>query len=154
MKNDTTIYFDKQDESSKLIYAIGLLWSKISGSLDSIFSKYDLNIAKFNILMVIKHMGNKDGIAQNVISQKLLVSASNITKLLDKLEKKEMIIRTSSNNDRRVKLIKITDSASNLLDEVWPLYCAEVMKITEKIDKKDLAASQKILLQWLDKLNK
>ena len=104
--------------------------------------------------MVIKHMGNKDGIAQNVISQKLLVSASNITKLLDKLEKKEMIIRTSSNNDRRVKLIKITDSASNLLDEVWPLYCAEVMKITEKIDKKDLAASQKILLQWLDKLNK
>ena len=108
MKNDTTIYFDKQDESSKLIYAIGLLWSKISGSLDSIFSKYDLNIAKFNILMVIKHMGNKDGIAQNVISQKLLVSASNITKLLDKLEKKEMIIRTSSNNDRRVKLIKIT----------------------------------------------
>ena len=154
MKNDTTIYFDKQDENSKLIYIIGLLWSKISCRLDSVFSKYDLNIAKFNILIVIKHLGNEDGIAQNVISQKLLVSASNITKLLDKLEKNGMIIRTSSNNDRRVKLIKITDYASKLLDEVWPLYCAEVEKITEKLDAKDVAASQKILLQWLDKLNK
>ena len=58
--------------------------------------------------MIIKHLGQQNGIQQNEISKRLLVTPSNITKLLDKLEKENMITRNSKTNDKRVKLIKIT----------------------------------------------
>ncbi len=149
MKKDVDLYFEKQNDSSKLIYTIGLLWGQISNKLDSLLYKYNLNIAKFNILMIIKHIGSKDGIQQNEISQRLLVTPSNITKLLDRLEKEKMISRNSKENDRRVKLIKISDTASSLLDEIWPYYSAEVHKITEKLAENDKQNIEKILVEWL-----
>ena len=149
MKKDLDLYFEKQNDSSKLIYTIGLLWGQISNKLDSLLCKYNLNIAKFNILMIIKHIGSKDGIQQNEISQRLLVTPSNITKLLDRLEKEKMISRNPKENDRRVKLIKISDTASSLLDEIWPYYSAEVIKITEKLAENDKQDIEKILVEWL-----
>ena len=53
MKKNLDLYFEKQNDSSKLIYTIGLLWGQISNKLDSILSKYNLNISKFNILKLL-----------------------------------------------------------------------------------------------------
>ncbi len=149
MDKDINLYFENQTEDAKLIYTIGILWSQISTRLETVLSKFDLNIAKFNILMIIKHAGTKEGIQQNEISKRLLVTASNITKLLDKLEKDGMITRNSKENDRRVKLIMITDTASKLLDKAWKIYQKEVNAITAKMPEKEAKELNKKLLEWL-----
>ena len=153
MDNNFDLYFENQSENAKLIYTIGILWSEINTKLDKILSKVNLNISKFNILMIIKHSANKDGIQQNEISKKLLVTASNITKLLDKLEKEEMISRNNKQGDKRVKLIKITKNASELLDSIWNEYNTEIENITKSISKKDIKILEPILFQWLKKIN-
>ena len=153
MGKDLDLYFEYQNEESKLIYAISFLWGKVSITLDSLLIKYGLNIAKFNILMIIKHIGEEEGIQQNAISKRLLVTASNITKLLDKLEKDNMIVRLNKKNDRRVKLIKITDKASKMLDEIWPLYLNEINKLTSSLEKNDKEAIKTIMIKWLEKIN-
>ena len=149
MDSNIEIYFENQDEKSKLIYTIGLLWGKISSSLDGVLQKNNLNISKFNILMIIKHIGGYDGIQQNEISKRLLVTASNITKLLDKLEKDGLITRNSKKDDRRVKLIRITDYGSNLLNQVWPEYKRTMEELISKIPSDKIFAVEKILLEWL-----
>lgn len=152
MQKDIDLYFEGQDENSKLIYSIGLLWGQISTKLDSMLGQYGLNISKFNILMIIKHIGGEQGIQQNEISKRLLVTASNITKLLDKLEKDGMITRNDKQGDRRVKLIKISEKTSKLLDEVWPIYNKTIKEITSSINKTNAKALDTILLEWLLKL--
>lgn len=152
MQKDIDLYFEGQDENSKLIYSIGLLWGQISTKLDSMLGQYGLNISKLNILMIIKHIGGEQGIQQNEISKRLLVTASNITKLLDKLEKDGMITRNDKQGDRRVKLIKISENTSKLLDEVWPIYNKTIKEITSSINKTNAKALDKILLEWLLKL--
>ena len=149
MDKDINLYIENQTEDAKLVYTIGILWSQISTNLETALSKFDLNIAKFNILMIIKHAGGKDGIQQNEISKRLLVTASNITKLLDKLEKDGMITRNNKENDRRVKLIVITKKASELLDKAWKIYQKEVASITAKIPEKEAKELNKKLLEWL-----
>lgn len=153
MDNNIDIYFENQDESSKLIYAIGLLWGKISSNLDEILQTKKLNISKFNILMIIKHAGGYDGIQQNEISKRLLVTASNITKLLDKLEKEGLITRNSKKDDRRVKLIRITDYGSNLLDKVWPEYKLSIEKLMSQFPSDKAFPVENILLEWLTNIN-
>ena len=100
--------------------------------------------------MIIKHLGQAEGIQQNEISKRLLVTPSNITKLLDKLEAEGMITRNSKKEDRRVKLIKITKTASKLLDEVWPVYTKEVDNLTSILSGNDVCNIEKYLNKWLN----
>ena len=149
MDKKLDIYFEAQNDNAKLVHIPGLLWGKINSELDFLLSDYNLNVSKFNILMIIKHLGQQNGIQQNEISKRLLVTPSNITKLLDKLEKENMITRNSKTNDKRVKLIKITSSASELLDKVWPLYLEKVCLLTKLSDKKDVILLEKLAYKWL-----
>lgn len=149
MKKNLEIYFDGQDKNTKLIHAIGLLWGQISSKLDEVLAPAKLNISKFNILMIIKHVGGYDGIQQNEISKRLLVTASNITKLLDKLEKDGLITRNTKKGDRRVKLIRITDYGSKTLDKIWPKYLKITKKINSHIASVDADYVELVLVDWL-----
>ena len=149
MEKNLEIYFDGQDKNTKLIHAIGLLWGQISSKLDEVLAPAKLNISKFNILMIIKHVGGYDGIQQNEISKRLLVTASNITKLLDKLEKDGLITRNTKKGDRRVKLIRITDYGSKTLDKIWPKYLKITKKITSHIASVDADYVELVLVDWL-----
>ena len=149
MQKELEIYFNNQDEKTKLIHVIGLLWTQISFLLDEVLAKYSLNISKFNILMIIKHVGGYDGIQQNEISKRLLVPPSNITKLLDKLEKEGLITRNLKQDDRRAKLIRITDFGSKRLDKAWTLYIKTTKKLLDKIAAVDADYVEKVLVDWL-----
>ena len=149
MEKNLEIYFDGQDKNTKLIHAIGLLWGQISSKLDEVLAPAKLNISKFNILMIIKHVGGYDGIQQNEISKRLLVTASNITKLLDKLEKDGIITRNTKKGDRRVKLIRITDYGSKTLDKIWPKYLKITKKINSHFASVDADYVELVLVDWL-----
>ena len=149
MEKNLEIYFDGQDKNTKLIHAIGPLWGQISSKLDEVLAPAKLNISKFNILMIIKHVGGYDGIQQNEISKRLLVTASNITKLLDKLEKDGLITRNTKKGDRRVKLIRITDYGSKTLDKIWPKYLKITKKINSHIASVDADYVELVLVDWL-----
>jgi MarR family 2-MHQ and catechol resistance regulon transcriptional repressor len=95
--------------------------------------------------MVIKHVGKETGISQNELSNQLFVSAANITKLIDGLEKKEWVVRGSYDNDRRVKLIKITDKGSKLLDTVWLEHVKAINNILDNFSQADKEALNKYL---------
>lgn len=142
------IYSEKQSTDAKLIYTIGFLWNDINDKIDKTLKPYDLNSAKFNILMIIKHVGKDEGVQQNFISDKLLVTPSNITKMLDKLEADELITRNDKKNDRRVKIIKITKKGIELLDKVWVEYKETINKLSPKISEKAKENLLSSLIEW------
>ena len=80
----TEIYMRPRNPHSKLIYITGMLWNILNEGLEKTLAQVGLNNSKFNILMIIRFVGGENGIQQNEISKQLLVTASNITKLLDK----------------------------------------------------------------------
>jgi len=149
MENNLEIYFDREAQETKLINIIGLLWTQISYKIDEVLAKYSLNISKFNALMIIKHVGGYDGIQQNEISKRLLVTPSNITKLLDKLEKEGLITRSEKKDDRRAKLIRITDFGAKKLDKALILYNKTTRKLLSQIAAVDADYVGKVLVDWL-----
>ncbi|MCR5260283.1 MAG: MarR family transcriptional regulator [Candidatus Gastranaerophilales bacterium] len=146
------IYLEKQSTDAKLIYTAGFLWNNINDKIDKTLKPYNLNSAKFNILMIIKHVGKDEGVQQNFISDKLLVTPSNITKMLDKLEAEELITRNDKKNDRRVKIIKITQKGIELLDKVWNEYKQTISNLSPKISEKDKESLLAALIKWQDNI--
>lgn len=114
---------------------------------------YNLTPVKFNALMLIKHKGQDAGLSQNEIGRHLIVSPSNITRLLDSLKAEGLINRCAHKTDRRVNLVKITSKGSLLLDKVWPGYCDTIYATTAKLlNKSELSQLSALLLKWFSKL--
>lgn len=144
----TEIYMRPRNPHSKLIYITGMLWNTLNEGLEKTLAQVGLNNSKFNILMIIRFVGGENGIQQNEISKQLLVTASNITKLLDKLEADELITRNNKDGDRRVKIIKITEKGSGLIDKIWVDYNKTVNALTPNMTDDELDALTAKLVTW------
>ena len=133
----------------EVIYSVILLYNLINNEISSYLSHFNLSPGKFNVLMVIKHQGGEEGISQVDISKKLIVSAPNMTRLLDKLEKEKLIERFTQEGDRRVKLIKITEKGSRLLDDAWPGYTTKLKGLMAEVSQGDQKELSRLLTNWL-----
>lgn len=150
----TEIYMQPRNPHTRLIYITGMLWNTLNEGLEKTLSKVNLNNSKFNILMIIRYIGGENGIQQNEISKQLLVTASNITKLLDKLESDGLITRNNKSGDRRVKIIKITPEGSSLIDEIWADYNKTANALTPNMTDDELQALIDKLVVWYKDIKK
>jgi len=80
-----------------------------------------LTPSQFGVLETLYHLGP---LCQGEISHKLLKSSGNITLVLDNLEKRGLIERQRSHEDRRMVTIVLTDSGRDLIERVFPRQAA------------------------------
>jgi DNA-binding MarR family transcriptional regulator len=75
---------------------------------------WDLSVAQFDVLAQV---GAHDGITQQELAQRLLVTQGNITQLLDKLERRGVIRRC---RDGRLNRLALTETGRRLRDSAVP----------------------------------
>ena len=98
-------------------------------------SKWGLTAAQFDVLVQVG-MNNK--ISQQELGEKLFVTKGNITQLLQKMEKMELIHREQ---DWKTKYISLTAQGEELFQEVVPeqeLFQANQFKNLDTEEKKQL----------------
>lgn len=142
---------DKFIQSS--IYGIFSIYPIVIRKIENYLKQYDLSSSKFNMMMVIKHEGGQKGISQVNVGKTLIVTASNMTKQLDKLIDEGMVERFALKGDRRVNLVKITKKGSDLLDQIWPGYLKTVDDIASKLSFQERKTLTQILAKWFDGLD-
>lgn len=136
----------------EIVYSIALLYSKMNNEITNFLKVYHLTPGKLNILITIKHKGGPEGIRQVDISKHLIVTASNMTKMIDKLEKERLVSRFAQPGDRRVRIIKISKKGSELLDTIWQGYNAQLKEVVCLLGKKDQEQLAGYLTRWLEKV--
>jgi MarR family transcriptional regulator, 2-MHQ and catechol-resistance regulon repressor len=134
------------------VYALACAYSHVEKAIAEYLRPFALTPAKFNAMMVIKHAGKNEGLSQIDIGRRLIVTASNMTRLLDNLEKDGYIERFAREGDRRVNLVKISKKGSGILDKVWPGYYSKILEIADLLEKDDSKAVSRYLIKWCDKL--
>lgn len=146
--------FNVEDDNleEKTVYSLAHTYSLIEKKIEEYLKLYNLSVTKFNCLMVIKHQGKETGISQIEISKRLIVTTSNIAKLLDKLDTEDLIERSVLKEDRRINLVKITQKGSDLLDQIWPGYKSVIQEVTDLIAHKQLQELYELLSEWYNRL--
>lgn len=150
--NRFELHQDTEEFAQSTIYGIYSVHSVIGKKIDNYLKQYDLSSSKFNMMMVIKHEGGQKGISQIDVGKKLIVTASNMTKQIDKLIDEGMAKRFALKGDRRVNLVKITKKGSDLLDKIWPGYIKTINDISCKLSAQERKTLTKILIKWFDGL--
>ncbi len=133
----------------EIVYGIGLVYISMVNVIDAYLKQYDLTPTDMNILMLVKHQGESQGISQVDLGHRLMVTAHNMTRAIQRLEKKGLLKRVSYNKDARVNLVTVTTKGSRQLDVIWPGYERKLHDLAGKLsvdDQKDLAGLLQKLL--------
>lgn len=146
------IDFDKDEFVETSIYGVVSVYLLIEKQIENYLKQYNLSSSKFNMMMIIKHHGGENGISQIDIGKRLIVTASNMTKQLDKLIAEGMVERFALKGDRRVNLIKITQQGSDLLDKVWPGYIEKIKEISSFLTIEERKTLSDSLAKWFEGL--
>ncbi|MGE7604433.1 MarR family winged helix-turn-helix transcriptional regulator [Peribacillus sp. NPDC097675] len=105
-----------------------------------------LNIAPEQNLILLLLWG-KDGRSQNEIAKSLLKDKTNITRMLDNLEKKELITRRVNESDSRSYNVYLTEKGIKLGEEVYPITEEFNRIVCSGITSEELQIANKVLLK-------
>jgi len=90
-------------------------------------ARFNLSDSAMNILMIL-YFGEGKGYMQQELGNLLLVSRANITKVIDGLEKRGLVIRSASEEDRRARYIKLTAAGEVLAKQIIPIQSENSIK--------------------------
>lgn len=85
----------------------------LSRPLAQLLKAKDLSPAQYNILRILR--GSPDGLNCSEVGDRMITRDPDITRLLDRLEKRGLISRNRGDKDRRVVLARITAAGLHLL---------------------------------------
>ncbi len=89
----------------------------INARLSMASSMQELTISQFGVLEALYHLGPQ---AQNILGEKILKSNSNMTTVIDNLEKRHLVHRERAKDDRRKIIVHLTDAGLNLIKDIFP----------------------------------
>jgi len=88
----------------------------LSRSLVGILKAEDLSANQYNVLRILR--GAHDALPCGEIASRMITRDPDITRLLDRLEKRGLISRCRETKDRRVVMAKITPEGLKLLSRL------------------------------------
>ncbi|NQT02039.1 MAG: MarR family transcriptional regulator [Planctomycetes bacterium] len=110
---------------------------------------FGLTDVQFNLMMLLKYQSDpEEGLSQAQLSDMMLVNRANITSLIDRMEKADLVIRTPAPADRRSNIVKLTGRGKELLTQIEPLYTKEVKRIMAVLKQTE----QKTVIAMLEKI--
>ncbi len=95
------------------------------------FERWDLSPSQFNVLNLL-HL-NPDGLSQTDLSRQLIMHRSNLTGLVDRLEKRGLVARREVAADRRAYSVVLTAAGIRLLREILPRYYEEAARVWDRL---------------------
>ncbi|MCF5678369.1 MarR family winged helix-turn-helix transcriptional regulator [Pseudomonas syringae] len=140
-------HFSPENFDSTLI---GLLVGRTNALKDRMLDKYllpyDVTFAQFKVLIIIAQFSTDTPVE---LCRHLSLDSGSMTRMLDRLEQKELIVRTRSATDRRPVRLALTGQGQKL-SGLLPQIGADAMNdIFAPLDVEEVAALQRILTKVL-----
>lgn len=116
---------------------------KLQDDLD----RLDLTSPQFYVLATIGYAG---GLPFGEIGEKMMVTVSNLTGIVDRLEEKRLVVRERDARDRRVVRVTLTEKGMKVYKNTIPLFEKSISQFfspLNKIQQKELASLLRRLIR-------
>lgn len=131
---------------------LNLVHNRFKQYISVFFQEEGYNITPEQFL-VMDTLWNEGAMSQQKIADTILKDKNSVVKLLDGLEKKNLVKRIASKEDRRQNLIEITSYAKEIQESVTDSAMNAVDRIIKDIPKQDLHVFIKVLTKMAENMN-
>jgi DNA-binding MarR family transcriptional regulator len=118
----------------------------VETAIGAVCRRYGLSHAALNALAVIE--GEGQPMLTGEIAARMHITSGTVTSLIDNLERKHYVVRSSDRDDRRRVLVDITPAAQELLDKALPAIQQVARQLIDRIGTQ----RQQVLLDILDEI--
>lgn len=125
----------------RLMKAYNLMLREARSSLDG-----RCTLAQFDVLAHL--YGADGGLTLADLSRRLLVTAGNVTGLIDRLEKMEWVKRVPDTEDRRATRVQLTAAGRSAAAKLIPMHTSDIEKFFSILSEREKTQ----LRQLLDKV--
>jgi DNA-binding MarR family transcriptional regulator len=101
---------------------------------------------------VLYHLWKQDGVSQQDLCIQSFRDKPSITRLVDNLEKLQLVKRVPANNDRRINLIYLTEASKKLQDETMNMASQTLNEALEGVSASDIEMCKAVLQKVYDNL--
>ncbi|MFD2599844.1 MarR family winged helix-turn-helix transcriptional regulator [Sphingobacterium corticis] len=122
----------------------------LSNLLEERANKFDITLQQFNVLRILRGQ-YPNPVKNSLLRDRMITKTSDISRLIDRIITKELVSRTSCQNDKRAVDLLITQKGLDLLEtmedemmliDILPKnltknQCIELNKLLDKIRGKD-----------------
>lgn len=136
-----------RDDSLDLIVVLSRSYNWVMAHTNRDIRQHGLNPTEFGVLEVLYHKGPQP---LQQIGEKILISSGNITYVVDKLEKKQLLIRKPCLEDRRVIYAELTEKGNQFLADIFPSHKEAIEKAVSGLTPEE----QRQAIQLLKKLGR
>jgi|SRR5574344_1653627 len=125
-----------------------ILIGKISMAINRTFLRafategIDITTEQWSVLACL---WKKDKVTQQTLCNLTSKDKPSMTRLIDKLEKRNLVTRVSDHNDRRINLIHLTDKGMALQQKATELVQKIATKTLDNISEEELIMSKAVL---------
>ena len=135
----------KSDPGFQMVSAVMATADAFLRESQRLFRPLGATGAQYNVLNIL--MMHPEGISQRELGDLLVVDRSNVTGLLDRLEKAGLVRRDDHPADRRVYRVMITPAGRARWEKIHPLYLAAVTKVTRGLTARQMRETTEVLLK-------
>jgi MarR family transcriptional regulator, organic hydroperoxide resistance regulator len=139
--------YDEWGRRSRVLLAILSSERAIIRAMTASAAGEEITLQQFSVLGVLSRLGSA---TMSRLSKELRVTPPNITGVVDRLERKELVKRETSAGDRRKKEIRLTAKGAGLYERVREGYSESLQESLNALT----AEEQETLSQLLRKLVK
>lgn len=136
--------FDENPEDIFIYHYVEELISSYGSYYESNFKDKDLTLKEFSVLLRIRF---QEVATQHDLVKLFKVSGAYIAKLLRKFEDKNYIIRKEDPENRRKKLVEMTDEGIKKTDEIIEVIQNWEDKVTASISEDEIKTLKEILFK-------
>jgi MarR family 2-MHQ and catechol resistance regulon transcriptional repressor len=138
-------YKPKTSLALKTLFNLGMANNEVTERTNEYIKTTGLNPTQFAIINILGHKGS---LKISEIYSQMLIKSGNKTMILDSLEKKNLVKRVYSKNDRREIIIELTNNGQKFFEQNNKAYANFVEKTFSVLTQTE----QKELLSLLGKI--
>jgi len=102
----------------------------------------DATLSRFDLLA---NLDREDGQTLASLSRRMLVTAGNLTGLVDRAERDRLVVRRADPRDRRLSRVYLTRKGRGLVTDLMPRHAAHVEAIFAGLDPRERRELRRLL---------
>lgn len=118
---------------------------RVTGAMSGVLRGLGLSIPQFDL---ISTLGEREGLTQQELAQRLYVTKGNVSGLVDRLVEAGLVERRPIPGDRRSHALHLTAEGRRLAATGLAAQAAYVTRTLGRLPEADLAALERIVLAW------
>ena len=121
---------------SEALLTLMWAWDRVDRVTNESLRDLDISSAQYNVLRILR--GSPQGLQTHEVVSRMVTRAPNITRLVDKLETKGLLVRRRCSEDRRVVYLEITSSGLEFVEQIGPSLAEAIGRATSGLSESDL----------------